>query len=109
MINATKKWVFLKVSSIILIPLLLWFMISLISIYDKSFEEVLIFFTTQPSKLLVSLLMIVAFFYSALSISEIFEDYIHDQKTKYVASVLLYLFAITIPLLTIVIILTLSL
>tara|TARA_B100000945_G_scaffold20445_1_gene14699 strand:- start:2357 stop:2686 length:330 start_codon:yes stop_codon:yes gene_type:complete len=108
MINATKKWVFLKVSSIILIPLLLWFMISLISIYDKSFEEVLIFFTTQPSKLLVSLLMIVAFFYSALSISEIFEDYIHDQKTKYVASVLLYLFAITIPLLTIVIILTLS-
>tara|TARA_B100000941_G_C28455638_1_gene527710 strand:+ start:904 stop:1233 length:330 start_codon:yes stop_codon:yes gene_type:complete len=108
MINATKKWLFLKISSIILIPLLLWFMISLISIYDKSFEEVLIFFTTQPSKLLVSLLMIVAFFYSALSISEIFEDYIHDQKTKYVASVLLYLFAITIPLLTIVIILTLS-
>jgi|TARA_B100001540_G_C15800895_1_gene639872 succinate dehydrogenase / fumarate reductase membrane anchor subunit len=109
MINATKKWVFLKVSSIILIPLLLWFMINLISIYDKSFEEVLTFFATQPSKLLVSLLMIVAFFYSALSISEIFEDYIHDQKTKYVASVLLYLFAITIPLLTIVIILTLSL
>ena len=100
MINATKKWVFLKVSSIILIPLLLWFMINLIYIYDKSFEEVLTFFATQPSKLLVSLLMIVAFFYSALSISEIFEDYIHDQKTKYVASVLLYLFAITIPLLT---------
>tara|TARA_B100000427_G_C15248635_1_gene481091 strand:- start:106 stop:435 length:330 start_codon:yes stop_codon:yes gene_type:complete len=108
MINATKKWIFLKVSSIILIPLLTWFVINLVSIYDKGFEEVLVFFTTQPSKFLTSLLITVAFFYSALSISEIFEDYIHDQKTKYVASVLLYLFAITIPLLTIVIILTLS-
>ena len=109
MINATKKWIFLKVSSIILIPLLTWFVINLVSIYDKGFEEVLVFFTTQPSKFLTSLLITVAFFYSALSISEIFEDYIHDQKTKYVASVLLYLFAITIPLLTIIIILTLSL
>ena len=53
--------------------------------------------------------MVVAFFYSALSISEIFEDYVQDEKTKYVANILLYLFAIIIPLLTIFVIVNLSL
>ena len=47
MIGATKKWIFLKVSSIILIPLLIWLLINLISIYDKNFTEVAAFFTTQ--------------------------------------------------------------
>ena len=107
--KATKKWIFLKVSSVILIPLMLWFVINLVSFYDKSFEEVLIFFTTQPTKFLFSLLMVVAFFYSALSISEIFEDYVQDEKTKYVANILLYLFAIIIPLLTIFVIFNLGL
>ena len=107
--KATKKWIFLKVSSVILIPLMLWFVINLVSFYDKSFEEVLIFFSTQPTKFLFSLLMVVAFFYSALSISEIFEDYVQDEKTKYVANILLYLFAIIIPLLTIFVIVNLSL
>ena len=32
----TKKWVFLKVSSLILVPLMLWFALNLVSIYDKS-------------------------------------------------------------------------
>ena len=44
MINATKKWIFLKISSIILIPLLLWFIVNLVAIYDKNFDEILIFF-----------------------------------------------------------------
>ena len=58
--KATKKWIFLKVSSVILIPLMLWFVINLVSFYDKSFEEVLIFFTTQPTKFLFSLLKIIS-------------------------------------------------
>ena len=109
MVNATKKWIFLKVSSAILAPLMIWFAINLVGIYDKSYEEVLVFFTTQPSKFLISLLMVVAFFYSALSISEIFEDYVENQEIKNVANKLLYLFAITVPSLTIFVIFKLSL
>ena len=101
MLNATKKWVFLKVSSVVLIPLMLWFNICLVSLYDKDYEQILSFFKTQPSKLLFSLFIIVAFFYSALSISEIFEDYIHNEKIKNVANKLTYISAIIIPILTI--------
>ena len=40
MISATKKWIFLKISGAILIPLMLWFVLNLISIYDQQFIEV---------------------------------------------------------------------
>ena len=108
MVKSTKKWIFLKVSSIILIPLMTWFIVNFVAIYDKSFEEVLIFFTTQPSKFLTSLLMIAAFFYSSLSISEIFEDYVQDEKIKNISIKLLYLSSIIIPFLTIIVIFNLN-
>ena len=101
MVNATKKWIFLKISSVVLIPLMLWFIINFVSIYDKNFDEVLFFLTKESSKFLLSILMIVAFFFSALSISEIFEDYVHDEKIKKISIKLLYFIAIIIPFLTI--------
>ena len=108
MINATKKWIFLKVSSIILIPLMVWFIINLVSIYEKDYIDIVSFFSTQPSKLLTSLLMIVAFFYSSLSISEIFEDYIHDEKIKNIANKMLYMLSIIIPLITLMVLFNLN-
>ena len=109
MINATKKWIFLKVSSVVLVPLMLWFLFNLVSFYDKSYEEVLLFFTSQPTKFIFSLFIIFAYFYSALSISEVFEDYIENEKLKNVANKLLYLSAIVIPVSTLFILFRLSL
>ena len=109
MINATKKWIFLKVSSVVLVPLMLWCLFNLVSFYDKSYEEVLLFFTSQPTKFIFSLFIIFAYFYSALSISEVFEDYIENEKLKNVANKLLYLSAIIIPISTLFILFRLSL
>ena len=107
--SATKKWIFLKISSAILIPLMIWFLFNLTSFYDKTYDEVLLFFVSQPTKFLFSLFVIFAYFYSALSISEVFEDYIENEKLKYVANKLLYLFAIIIPISTLIILYQLSL
>ena len=109
MISATKKWIFLKISSAILVPLMLWFLFNLVSFYDKSYEEVLLFFTSQPTKFIFSLFIIFAYFYSALSISEVFEDYIENEKLKNVANKFLYLSAILIPILTLFLLFRLSL
>ena len=109
MINATKKWIFLKISSVILVPLMAWFLLNLVSFYDKSYEEVILFFTSQPTKFLFSLFIIFGYFYSALSISEVFEDYIENEKLKNVANKLLYLFAIIIPISTLLLLYKLSL
>ena len=100
----TKKWLFLKVSSTILIPLMIWFAMSLASIYDKSYNEVLTFISSQPSKLLFSMFLIFAYFFSALSISEVFEDYIEDKNIKNAANKTLNIFAIVFPLLIIILV-----
>ena len=105
--SVTKKWLFLKVSSVILIPLMIWFAMSLASIYDKGYNEVLIFISSQPSKLLFSMFLIFAYFFSALSISEVFEDYIEDKNIKNAANKTLNIFAIVFPLLIIILVFSL--
>ena len=74
---------------------------SFVSIYDKGYLAIIEFFSSNVSKILFSLLVIFAFFFYSLTISEIFEDYLHDEKIKNVANKALNLFAIVIPLLTI--------
>ena len=76
-------------------------LISFLSIYDKDYSEIAGFFSNQPSRILFSVFIVIAFFFSALTISEIFEDYLQNDKIKYVANKALNLFAILIPLFTI--------
>ena len=104
MINATKKWIFLKLSGATLIPLMLWFILSLNTIYDQEYTNLVNFFTNSLSKFLFSIFIINAYFFSALSISEVFEDYIANDKIKNVANKLLYVSAVVIPLITIILI-----
>ena len=99
---STKKWIFTKISSLILIPLMIWFLISFVSIYDKSYLEIIEFFSSKSSKVLFSLLIVIAIFFYTLTISEIFEDYLHDEQTKNVANKVLNLFAIVVPIFTII-------
>tara|TARA_B100001564_G_C20597319_1_gene650903 strand:+ start:791 stop:1114 length:324 start_codon:yes stop_codon:yes gene_type:complete len=100
--NSTKKWLFTKISSLALIPFYVWFIINLVKIYDNDYQQIIDFFSTQPSKILFSLFVVIAYFFSALTMSEIFEDYIGDNKIKNVANKILNIFAIMIPLLTII-------
>ena len=104
MISATKKWIFLKISGATLVPLMIWFIISFIAIYDQNFTNVVNFFTNSISKILFIIFIINAYFFSALSISEVFEDYINNEKMKNVANRLLYVSAVVIPLITIILI-----
>ena len=108
MLPATKKWIFLKISSLILLPLMLWFIINLVNFYDKTYGEIIGFLTAQPSKILIGLFLIFSYFFSALSISEVFEDYIKDEKIKNAANKALNFFAIVIPVITIIVIFNLS-
>ena len=100
--SSTKKWLFTKLSSIILIPLMAWLIINITKIYDNDYQQIVEFFSTQPSKILFSVFVVIAYFFSALTISEIFEDYISNDKIKYVANKLLNIFAIIMPLITII-------
>ena len=99
--HSTKKWLLTKLSSVLLIPLMFWFIINLVSIYDREYIELISFFSKISSKILYSLFIVTAFTFFSLTISEVFEDYIKNEKTKNVATKMLYVFAIVIPLITI--------
>jgi len=102
--SVTKKWILLKISSVILIPLMFWFIVNFVSIYDNDYQSIVGFLTSQVSKFIISVFLIFSYFFSALSISEVFEDYIHNEKIKNAANKALNIFAIIIPLFTIIVI-----
>ena len=108
MLPVTKKWLFLKISSVMLLPLMFWFIVNLVNFYDKSYQEIVSFLTNQPSKFFIGLFLVFIYFFSALSISEVFEDYIKENKIKNAANKILNFFAITIPVITIIVIFNLN-
>ena len=80
---------------------MIWFIINFVAIYDSEHIQIVKFFSSEISRILFSIFIIIAYFFSTLTISEIFEDYIQAEKTKNVANKLLSIFAIIIPLITI--------
>ena len=95
--NETRKWIFHRASAIILTPIYVWFYFSLISLSTKNYSDAIYFFTNPLFKILTIILFFVAFFHARISLSEIFEDYIHNQKIKDVANILALILSIIIP------------
>ena len=100
--KSTKKWLFIKFSSLFLIPFMAWFIINLVSILNNDYNKLLAFLSEQPSKILFSMFIFLSFFFYSLTISEIFEDYMSNEKIKNVANKLVYIFAILLSLGTII-------
>ena len=100
--RSTKKWLFIKLSSLFLIPFMAWFIINFVSILNNDYNNLLTFLSVQPSKILFSIFVFLSFFFYSLTISEIFEDYMRNEKIKNVANKLVYIFAILLSLSTII-------
>ena len=95
--NETRKWILHRISAIILTPLYVWLYFSLISLSTKNYSEAIYFFKNPLFEILTIMLFFVGFFHAKISLGEIFEDYIHNQKTKYVANILALILSIIIP------------
>jgi len=95
--NETKKWIFHRISGIILGPLYFWFYFSFISLSTKKYSDAIYFFENPLFKILTVILFFISFFHARISLDEIFEDYVHNQKIKDVASILILILSIIIP------------
>ena len=101
--GGTRKWILHRVSAIILAPIYVWLYFSLISLSTKNYSEALYFFTNPLFKILTIILFFVGFFHARISLSEIFEDYVHDKKIKDVANILSLISSIIIPIIILII------
>jgi len=100
--NETRKWILHRISAVILAPLFVWLYFSLISLSTKNYSEAIYFFKNPLFQILTIIVFFVGFFHARISLSEIFEDYIHNQKTKDVANILTLISSIIIPVITLI-------
>ena len=100
--NETRKWILHRISGIILGPLYFWFFFSFISLSTKNYSEAIYFFENLLFRILTIMLFFVSFFHVRISLSEIFEDYIYNQKTKNVANILISILGIIIPIIVLI-------
>jgi len=100
--KSTKKWLFIKCSSLFLIPFMAWFIINFVSIINNDYNSLIAFLSKPSSKILFSIFVFLSLFFYSLTISEIFEDYMSNEKIKNVANKLVFIFAILLSLGTII-------
>ena len=100
--NETRKWILHRVTAIILAPLYVWLYFSLVSLSTKNYTEVNYFFINPLFKILTIMVFFVGFFHARISLSEIFEDYIHNKKIKDVANILTLISSIIIPIIVLI-------
>ena len=103
--KASRKWIMQRVSALIVAPLIVWFLLSLITLSTGDYNSVINFFSKPLFLILTIILLITGFFHAKIGISELFEDYIQNEKIKNVANLLALLLSIIIPLITIILLL----
>ena len=103
--KASHKWIMQRASALIVAPLIVWFLLSLITLSTGDYNSVINFFSKPLFLILTIILLITGFFHAKIGISELFEDYIQNEKIKNVANLLGLLLSIIVPSITIILLL----
>ncbi len=107
--KASRKWIIQRISALLMIPLMGWFTLNFISIYDQGYIEVRSFFSSNITQIVMSLLIIISFLHLILGLKEVYEDYIQDEKIKNAANNLTNILSVVISVITIIILFNLNL
>ena len=103
--KASRKWIMQRASALIVAPLIVWFLLSLITLSTGDYNSVINFFSKPLFLILTIILLITGFFHAKIGISELFEDYIQNEKIKNAVNLLGLLLSIIIPSITIILLL----
>ncbi|MCH2377175.1 MAG: succinate dehydrogenase, hydrophobic membrane anchor protein [Gammaproteobacteria bacterium] len=103
--KASRKWIMQRASALIVAPLIVWFLLSLITLSTGDYNSVINFFSKPLFLILTIILLITGFFHAKIGLSEIVEDYIQNEKIKNAVNLLGLLLSIIIPSITIILLL----
>lgn len=87
--DGTGHWWAQRVSAIALIPLTLWFMLSLLTLPALDYATVRAWLSFSMSGLLAVLLIAALTYHSYLGTTEVIEDYVHSAGMKLLSLLLL--------------------
>ena len=103
--KASRKWIMQRASALIVAPLIVWFLLSLITLSTGDYNSVINFFSKPLFLILTIILLITGFFHAKIGLSEIVEDYIQNEKIKNAVNLLGLLLSIIITSITIILLL----
>lgn len=95
--SGAAQWWAERVSAVGLVPLTIWFVVSIIVQSRSNYAEFTDWMKEMPTTILMILLLIALFHHAALGLQVVVEDYVHsDLKFAAVAAVRLGCFAFTV-------------
>lgn len=84
-------WWVQRITAVALIPLTLWFAASLIAHARSDYDDLILWLRTPFTTLLMVLLLIAVFYHMALGLQVVVEDYVHTDRMKIPAVVVIHL------------------
>ena len=106
---ALNHWILQKISALVLIPLVCWFLFTFKDFLYKDYSSKIIWFKNYTNSFLFSMFLLTAIFHLRLGLTVVIEDYIHNLKTKKLLLRFIEILCLFLAVLIVVVILILSL
>ncbi len=100
--HSLNKWIIQRVSAVLLMPLLLFFLYSLVDLVNMDYTGALDFFDNYLSIIIFTLFLIFAGLHLKLGLGEIIEDYIQNERLKKFLNKITMLYSAVLPVVGIV-------
>lgn len=91
--EGVDHWWWQRISSIALVPLSLWFVISVIGLAGADWETVVLWLDNPVAAVLFILLIAATFYHGALGLQVVIEDYIENEGARFAALIVMKLAA----------------
>ncbi len=101
-------WVIQKVTALVLLPLLCWFLYIMKSFVNKDYKNKIFWLQESPNSFLLALFMILAIYHSQIGLSNVIEDYVQNKKSKTILLMVKAIFCLLLGVFTIIVIFALS-
>ena len=102
-----KHWYYQKISALVMIPLTLWFLIKLPFFISLSYNDKLEWLIKFPNFLMIILFYIAASLHMKLGLTVVIEDYLHNERIKFISLAIIKIFSFVLPVIIIVLVLIL--
>ena len=106
---ALNHWILQKISALVLIPLVCWFLFTFKDFLYKDYSSKVIWFKNYTNSFLFSMFLLTAIFHLRLGLTVVIEDYIHNLKTKKLLLSFIEILCLFLAVVIVVVILILSL
>lgn len=106
--EGTHHWWLQRLTAVALVPLLLWFSVSLVSLAGADYVEVVAWIRSPWVTVLWVCLIVALFHHAQLGVQVVIEDYVHIEWLKFASIILLKLLSLVLGLASVVAVLKVS-